>query len=243
MIRNEEVVNGFLRRGILVFIILLLVSPSFATLIIDDIQITLSSSTWYKGATKTFQLNLVGTNNPAMIAVGLISLLGTANYDYGFNGTITITPSSLLEDQTAQNGGWAKGKFAGGSTLTITGSLWNVATPSIKIINNATIITALMPSDAWYLEELVSPPAPANRVRGSGSFSPIGGGLYQGNNSEGLVLYNFRADYTFASVSPVITNFNTTSYTCSSPKIQIVPEPASLSLFCITALLFAYKRK
>jgi hypothetical protein len=240
----EEVVKGFLRKVVIVSILIFTVSLSQANLIIDDMQINLMTTKFYDKIQQCFQLTYNTLPSPAIIFTGLISTTTSANYDYQFNGTVSITPANLLQDQTVENGGWAKGVFAGGSTITITGSLWNSATPGTLIINSGTILTAQMPSDSWYLEELPSPPAPANRVRGSAFFSPTGGGLYNGNNSAGLTLYGFRADYTFASTTPAVTNFSSAnSYSCSSPKIQIVPEPVSMVFFSMVALLLAYKRK
>jgi len=240
---KKEVVNGFLHRGVVISILLFAVSLSQANLIIDDMQINLMTTKFYNKTTQEFQLTYSTLSSPAIILTGLISTTGSSSYEYQFNGTVSITTADLVEDQTVANGGWAKGVFAGGSIMTITGSLWNISTNEY-LITNGTILTAQMPSTTWYLEEMVSPPAPTNRVRGSASFNPTGGVLYNGNNSAGLTLLSFRADYTFASTTPTVTNFSSTnSYSSSSPKIQIVPEPASLSLFCLAALAFVNRRK
>lgn len=213
-----------------------------ANLVIDDMQISLLQTTWYNGSTNQFQLSYQGIPSyPSVISFGIVSTTISDNYDYMFDGTLSITPLNLQQDQTSQNGGRAKGIFAGGATLTIEGSLYNINTYEY-IITNEIILVAQMSSADWYLEELASPPAAANLVRGSAFFSTIGGKLFNGNNSEGLTLYGFRADFTFPDVTPAITNFGSTSYDCSSPSIQTVPEPASISLFCIAAAMLMRKK-
>jgi hypothetical protein len=226
-----------------VFVTLVLVTSfSNANLVIDDMVITLSATDWYNGANQSFQMESAGTGFPAYAISGLISTTASGTYDYAFEGEITITPAYLLEDQTAQNGGWAKGKFAGGSILTITGDLWNEITYEDVIIDG-TILVAQMLSEPWYLEEISPWP---NRVRGSATFNTTGGGLYGGDNPEELTLDGFRADFTFPSATPTVTNFGSTSYS-SAPSATIqtvyIPEPASMSLFCLAAMAFIHKRK
>jgi hypothetical protein len=225
-----------------VFVTLVLITSfSNANLVIADMEINLDPTDWYDGPSEQFQLNSAGIPGyPASILYGIARAATSEDYEYMFVGTIAITPANLLLDESS--GGLAKGKFAGGATMTIVGDLFNMYTTEY-IITNDTILVAQMSSEPWYLEELESPPAPVNKIRGSAFFSTIGGKLFDGNNSIGLTLYSFRADFTFPGVTPAIANFGSTSYSCSEPTIQTVPEPASMSLFCLAVLAVIRKRK
>jgi hypothetical protein len=221
--------------------LLLVASYSNASLVIDDMQISLYSTDWYNGADQSFQMEYPGVPGTTYVLSGIISTTESDDYDYSFEGEITITPADLLQDQSS--GGWAKGKFAGGSILTITGSLWNEITYEDIIIDD-TILVAQMSSEPWYLEEVY--PFGANRVRGSADFSTTGGGLCSGNNSEGLTLYGFRADFTFPNSTPTVTNFGSTSYNSARGAViqtVYIPEPTSMSLFCLAVLTVIRKRK
>ncbi|MDD5134727.1 MAG: PEP-CTERM sorting domain-containing protein [Phycisphaerae bacterium] len=225
-----------------VFVAIVLVAPFVnANPIIDDMQISLLPTDWYDGSSQQFQLNYSGIPGfPAFVLFGIVSTTTSEDYDYMFDGSISITPATLLEDQSS--GGWAKGKFAGGSIMTIQGNLFNLYTEEY-VVTEDTILVAQMSSDPWYLEEMISPPAPVNKIRGSASFSTTGGKLFNGDNSEGLTLRDFRADFTFPGTTPAIANFGSTSYSSSDPSIQTVPEPASISLFCLAVLAVMRKRK
>jgi hypothetical protein len=204
-------------------------------------QLSLDPTDWYNGVTKQLQLEYAGAPGYPASMFGIASTTTSEAFDYMFIGTIAITPANLLQDQSS--GGMAKGKFAGGAIMTIEGDLFIMSTGA-PIITGGTILIAQMSSNPWYLEEMLSPPAPVNKIRGSAFFTTIGGGLYNGNNSEGLTLPGFRADFTFPGVTPAIANFGSTSYSSSEPSIQtVIPEPASLSLFCLAALAFIRNRK
>lgn len=241
MVRSKER-RGFLQNtwGV-VSILVFFVSLSQAVLI-DDMQIDVLPTAWYDGSTQQFKFEFDGIPGfPAMYTFGQISDISSGSYDYFFqNGNIAITNADLIDDATSENGGLAKGIFEGGGTLTITGTLQSFITG--EIITSGTILVAQMSSASWYLEELQSPPNPANKIRGSAFYTTVGGALYNGNNSAGLQLCNFRVDFTFPDVVPATTNFGNTSYSSSNPQLQIVPEPASLAVFGLSTLMVIIKR-
>jgi hypothetical protein len=228
----------------MVFVSLVISNLAYAVLI-DDIQGTLGQTQWYNGTTDTFQTKSLG-GAPAEIDVLEFSTVNSSNTEYVMlGGEFSITPSALIADQTATNGGRAKGIFASGATLTISGDLYNYDTFDV-VASGDLIVAQIMTS--WQLEEMMVPPYPINTVRGHAYFNIIGGLLSNGAlNPDGLVLDDFSLNFTFELSTPAVTDFITTSatYSCNTPKVQFgpVPEPASVMLIGLGALAIFRKRE
>jgi hypothetical protein len=213
-----------------------------ATVYVDDIQISLVQGRWYHGDVsygqddRYFQPADLSGQNPDVMILGeaLLSTVNSTEYEYRFNGTFHLDICSLDEDMSEN--GVAEGLFEGAAVLTIIGDLWHKDTPENKIVNNGTILVALMASELWTLKE-VSPPM-TNTVRGGPSFSPTGGALYDGAGPEELTLVDFEAGFQFQFCTPSVTSFSSTSYSSLIPSVQItaIPEPVSVLLLGIGGL-------
>ncbi len=230
---------------VVVLVFLVLTNATFAALI-DDIQGTLQQTHWYSGSTNNFQTNYIGGSGPAAVDMLEFSTVNTSGTEYVmFGGDFSIEPSALIADQTATNGGRAKGIFASGATLTISGELYRDS--DFELIASGDLIVAEIMYD-WQLEEMVAPPYPINTVRGHAYFNITGGALSNGSlNLDGLVLNDFSLNFTFELSTPAVTDFITTSatYSCNTPKVQFgpVPEPASVMLIGLGALAIFRKRE
>jgi hypothetical protein len=231
--------------GMAVLAFLVLTNPTYAVLI-DDIQGTLFQSQWYSGSTDTFQAKSIDGSGPANINTLEFSTANSSGPEYVlFDGIFSITPSALIGDQTLSNGGRAKGIFASGATLTISGDLFNSST--FDWVAGDDLIVATIMYD-WQLEEMAVPPYPTNTVRGHAFFNITGGALFDSSsNLDGLVLNDFSLNFTLELSNPTVTDFVTTAatYTCSTPKVQFdpVPEPASVMLMGMGVLAIFRRRK
>ena len=238
--------SGCFKEVLLTVVVFLQFTVCASSAVVDDIQISFLQGRWYHGAGTYFQpTGLQNQMYPAPITLGQISLEGIGSYDYQFSGTLALTQCALIEDQTPP-GGLTKGLFAGGATLTITGDLWLKSNPAILIVDDGDILVAQMDTAPWFLTELLHPPALLNTVRGQADFVPTGGALKVGFGDETLEMGDFRGDFTFAMSTPTVDGFGSTSYYCTSPKLQLtaIPEPASLFLFSVAAItILNTKRK
>jgi hypothetical protein len=234
----------FLAAGM--FLISLFLSNCAYAVLIDDIQGTLLQTQWYSGSTDTFQTKAIG-GFPADIDMLEFSTVNSSGTEYVlFGGSFSITPSALIADQTATNGGRAKGTFASGATLTISGDLFRNDFSAV-VASGDLIVAEIM--NNWQLEEMAVPPYPINTVRGHAYFNITGGALFNGaSNLDGLVLNDFSLNFTFELCTPAVTDFATTSatYECGTPKVQFgpVPEPATAMLLGLgTLAIFRKKRE
>jgi hypothetical protein len=219
--------------AVAIFVSLVLTNLAYAVLV-DDIQGTLGQTQWYFGSTDTFQTKSMGGNaaDIEMLEFSTVNSTGT-EYVMFAGSTFSITPSALIGDQTSSNSGRAKGIFASGATLTISGDLYR-NDESFELVASGDLIVAQIMT-TWQLEEMVANPYPINTVRGHAYFSVIGGLLADGaSNLDGLVLNDFSLNFTFERCTPEVTDFatNAAAYTCNTPKVQFgpVPEPASVML-------------
>ncbi|MEN6386467.1 MAG: PEP-CTERM sorting domain-containing protein [Phycisphaerales bacterium] len=220
--------RNYLFRASATFVLVISAIANSAILQVSDIQITCPGA-FYSYASGTGGLNINRT------VIGLLELHGAATYDYSIsNGNVTIT-SALVQDTSS--GGLARGTFAGGRTMTLTGTITHTATATT--IYTGTIFSALMTIDStgtWILAE-----SPSLAINGSVEFNPnttvgLGAGIAYGGNV--LKLGAFRSDFSFKGLQPNPTKFNVTQTlmgTASTIQITAIPEPASLLMF-VTAL-------
>lgn len=232
----------FTSLGVALTVILASGTLDAGLLYVEDIQLTLDSPVFYQGGSPgDFQLNSVGI----VASNGLLRVGGAAGYDYGIIGTITVTNSALVNDNSV--GGVASGDFAGGSTLTINGDLVDLSDSSVKA--SGALLVGVMDAGTWVLEEWIP-----QDLRGNTSFNVTGGALSSGVDLGGgdtLVIIDFQAAFSFVTgfgpfgVDPA--DFGETSYTGVISNVQIVavPEPSTLTLLSLAgiAVLRRWKRK
>jgi len=235
------------RRGLLLVAIALLVTLATTqaqAAYVDDMQILLTQGVWYHGANQTFYpSDFSGMNPKAGIIEGLISTADSPNWNYRFAGTVEVTPSTLMPpDQST--GGVAQGQFTGNVDLTIIGDLWSEADPGNLIIDNGTLLEAHMTDPSWILSE--TPPSQSyNVLRGSATFVPQGGALTTGAGAENVTIGSFVLGYWLNMCTPAVVDFGTTNYSVLQPQIQInaIPEPATLTLLGLGAMLAGLRRR
>jgi hypothetical protein len=231
--------------GMVILAIAAIVNPVSAVLI-DDIQGQLETANWYSGATDQFQVTDLAGSGPASINTFAFSTTNSASTEYWlFGGTLSIQPSLLVTDLTATNGGLAKGVFAAGATMTISGELYRDS--DFSVAASGDLIVASI-AGQWTLEEMAAPPYPSNTVRGQVLFNITGGLLSSGAlNPDGIVMNDFFLNFTFGRSTPSVTDFATTAatYACASPDLQFtpVPEPASILLIGIGAASILRRRR
>ncbi len=240
-LRNGMRMMIFTGLGVALTVILACGTLNAGLLYVEDIQLALDAPVFYQGGSPgDFQLNSVDivANN------GLLRVGGVAGYEYGITGTITVTNSALLNDNSG--GGLASGDFAGGSTLTINGNLVDLSDSSVKA--SGPLLVGVMDAGTWVLEEWIS-----QDLRGNTNFTLTGGALSSGVDLGGgdtLVIIDFQAAFSFITgfgafvgVDPV--NFGETSYTGIMSNVQIVavPEPGTLTLLSLAGIAVLRRSK
>jgi hypothetical protein len=201
---------------------------------VDNVYMAFGSNIkYYTGATQ--QLGFTSAVASGKLQSAATPTPGT--YDYLItNATFTFYPDLLKTDMSS--GGIAKGAFAGGGSITLTGNIKQISTGTI-IYSNQTLLTADMSISSlqtWNLEEQGS------YMIGSVYFTPVGGVLHDGTL---LNMGDFRLAFkALPTVNP--SNFST-DQTCMTTGIEItavpVPEPATLMVIGLGGLLLRRYRR
>ena len=211
-------------------------------LYVEDIQLTLAAPVFYQGGTPgNFQLNSVDI----IADNGIVRVGGAAGFDYGITGTINVTSSALVNENS--DSGLASGDFAGGSTLTITGDLVDLSDSSVKA-NGVLLLEAVMDAGTWVLEEWI-----AQDVRGNTDFNVTGGVLSSGVDVGGgdtLRIDDFQGTFSFITgmgpfvgVDPASFGETDISGFISNVQIVAVPEPSTLMLLSVAGIAVLRKSK
>ena len=226
-----------------VYFLVICTHASGAIISVQDVSMSFPVAYFYEGGSPGY-FHLTNTST----VVGNLQSFGSPVYDYAFDASVTVTHSNLKEN--TGTGVWAEGSFYGGATLTITGDLWAVDDESTLLVDNGTILEAVMVLDAtetWVLSEIGGNPGDLDA---SVDFNPSGAsGLNAGIdllNGDELVIGDFRADFGFPGVMPMDpSSFGMIDYFAISSTLQMtaVPEPATLVLLAIGGLSVVRRKR
>lgn len=201
---------------------------AYPAIAVSNVALSLPANVTYYTGGVTRQLGFT-----SLVTTGDLQSAASAPgvYDYQLlNTTLVFSQDSLVTDNSSGN--IAKGDFAGGGTITLTGDLKNKTT-GVTVYTNQTLLTATMAipsSQTWTLQEQ------ASYIMGAVYFNPTGGMLYNGTL---LNIGQFRlaistlpmpnpVDFTLSQKS-LVTRIEMTSV--------VVPEPATLAVIGLGGLL------
>jgi hypothetical protein len=176
--------------------------------------------------------------------IGNFQLEGDSDWNYEIRGgSITLTPSRLLEDVSGEYGaGRAVGLFENGATLTITGSITTVNGGQV-LCPYGTLIQATVTDNFYGVEESISP----NFLDLQMEFQITGGELFDGAQTGFVLSQTFTTDITLRNCTEnggSLMDFTKDIGYAAPSIVQIsshddypAPEPASLVLFGLAGLL------
>jgi len=178
------------------------------------------------------------------LASGYSSIMKLSNdevWNYSISGGAISLSSTLVQD--ISSGGYAKGRFATGRTVTVTGTL--KYKPTGESIYTGTIISATMdePNATWILAE-----SPSLAINGSAEFAidttvGLGSGIVFGSDT--IKMGQFRIDFAFKSVTPNPSKFNVAQNLISTSNtfnIVAIPEPATILMLSTAALALRIRK-
>jgi len=249
------------KRGLLLVALAVVaqVAPSaWAAKFVMDVQLVIPMGPMYEytgppgNNAGAFQLQDMGGTPTVTINEGHLKTFGAAEFDYDLvNTTLSMSTSALnLENSYTQsyflNPKVAKGRFSGGATMSLQGSIKNRSTNSI--IFTGTILQTYVSGDFWVQEWSTFP---ANTMDSRQNMIVTGGEL-AGPGATGLQMLDFFADYLFVgcqqdgNTSLKVEDFQSTIYNGPGSTIHFTasaPEPACLSLLALSSLWVLKKRR
>ena len=224
-------------------------SVSKAYVRVAAIQYTLDSNdVFYADGSSNGNLFLGENHTGNSMVVGVLKLEGDTNWNYEIRGgSITLTPSVLLEDQSYEfdpflNPKIAQGIFQGGATFTISGYLTTVNGGRI-LSQYGTLIQATVMNNFYGEEEMWCPDFLDLQMQ----LNLTGGELFTGDQAGFVLDHTFTTDVTlrFCTEGGGELNDFTDDIGYAAPsvvQINPMPEPASLVLFGLAGLLIKKKK-
>jgi hypothetical protein len=249
------------KRGLLLLAlaVVTLLSPSaWAAKFVTDVQLVIPVGVMYQytgpsgNNAGVFQLQDMGGSPTVTINEGHLKTFGAAGFDYDLvNATLLMDTSALnLDSSYTQsyflNPKVAKGRFNGGATMSLLGSIKDRSTNSI--VFTGTILQTYVSGDFWVQEWSTFP---ANTMDSRQNMIVTGGEL-AGPGVTGLQMLDFLADYLFVgcqqdgNTSLKVEDFQSTIYNGPGSTIHFTasaPEPVCLSLLALGSFWVLKKRR
>jgi hypothetical protein len=246
------------RCGVLVLILVAVSAMQARAVTVEGIQFQLgldinSDGLFYtKSSSSQGQFFLSDAPMDPTLINGEILVAGGQWGDYEIrDASLTMTPVNLLQDASfttsdSSNPKIAKGKFAGGAVLTITGSITTVDGAQ-TVFPTGTILTATVNAAYWAQEQLGI--TGANTLDAQQLLTVTGGELATGAVTGFVLSPSVVMDLTCYFCSQVgnpgmnLEDFQSDINYMLPSTVQINPEPVSAALFGIGAVLLGRRRQ
>jgi hypothetical protein len=247
------------KRGLLLvaLAVVTLLSPSaWAAKFVTDVQLIIPMGSMYQytgppgNNAGVFQLQDMGGTPTVTVNSGNLKTFGAAEFGYDLiDTTLSMGTSALnLENSYTQlfgNKKVAKGRFNGGATMSLQGSIKNRSTNII--IFTGTILEAYVSGAFWVQEQQYV----ANTMDSRQNMIITGGEL-AGPGVTGLQMSDFFADYLLSgclqegNTGSAVEDFQSTIYNGNGGLIHftaLTPEPMCLSLLALGSLWVLKERR